>query len=78
MTLIIRFKLSTCVSLNEKFPIHSQSVKVKTELTLPPLHVNDDPDLNLRELFVYRAARGFEKLTAKQIDYISKFGYADF
>ncbi|GDX39415.1 hypothetical protein LBMAG20_16300 [Methylocystaceae bacterium] len=59
-------------------PFTPQSVKVKTELTLPPLHVNDDPDLNLRELFVYRAARGFEKLTAKQIDYISKFGYADF
>jgi hypothetical protein len=59
-------------------PFTPQSVKVKTELTLPPLHVNDDPDLNLRELFVYRAAHGFEKLTAKQIDYISKFGYADF
>lgn len=59
-------------------PSTPQSVKVKPELTLPPLHVNDDPGLNLRELFVYRAARGFEKLTAKQIDYISKFGYADF
>jgi hypothetical protein len=59
-------------------PFTPQSVKVKSELTLPPLHVNDDPDLNLRELFVYRAAHGFEKLTAKQIDYISKFGYADF
>ena len=59
-------------------PFTPQSVKVKSELTLPPLHVNDDPDLNLRELFVYRAAHGFEKLTAKQIDYISKFGYAGF
>ena len=59
-------------------PSTPQSVKVKSELTLPPLHVNDDPGLNLRELFVYRTAQGFEKLTAKQIDYISKFGYADF
>ena len=59
-------------------PFTPQSVKVKSELTPPPLHVNDDPDLNLRELFVYRAAHGFEKLTAKQMDYISKFGYADF
>jgi len=59
-------------------PFTPQSVKVKSELTLPPLHVNDDPDLKLRELFVYRAAHGFEKLTAKQMDYISQFGYADF
>lgn len=56
----------------------SQPAKARPEPTLPPLHANDDPDMNLRDLFVYRAAHGFEKLTAKQIDDISKFGYADF
>ena len=56
----------------------SPTNKVKAEAVLPPLHANDDPRLNLRELFVYRSALGFEKLTPKQIDFISKFGYEEF
>lgn len=59
-------------------PSTSRPAIIKPEPTLPSLHANDDPGLNLRDLFVYRAAHGFEKLTAKQIDYISKLGYADF
>ena len=56
----------------------SSTNKAKAEAVLPPLHANDDPRLNLRELFVYRSALGFEKLTPKQIDFISKFGYEEF